>query len=155
MLTPSTCVLIAAIALSQSEYSAFIIAFGNFRAAPIEPWMAAHVDPARKAAVHPLVDGEEKPACRNDSFTQVSGDQPLPDGERAKWVCKAKRGRKFTEIQIGPKTYDLADGRLFLLSGKGSDVKVLQLDRDPFKLGAPELLRLAKDDPKVREFFGK
>jgi len=53
------------------------------------------------------------------------------------------------------KTYDLADGRLFLLSRKGSDLEVLQLDRDPFKSGTRELLRLAKGDPKVREFFGK
>ena len=155
MLTPSTCVMFAAIALSQSEYSAFIMTFGNFRAAASEPRMAVTSIQLEKQRCILWSMAEERPSCRNDSFTQVSGDQPLPDGERSKWVCKAKRGRKFTEIKIGPKTYDLADGRLFLLSGKGSDVKVLQLDRDPFKLGPPELLRLAKEDSNLREFFGK
>jgi hypothetical protein len=44
---------------------------------------------------------------------------------------------------------------VFLLSGKGGEVKVLQLDRDPFELVPRELLRLAKEDRKVREFFGQ
>jgi hypothetical protein len=155
VLNPIACILFAAIALAQSEYSAFIIAFGNFRAAAREPRMAFTSIQLEKQRCILWSMGEEYPSSRNDRFTQVSGDQPLPGGERAKWVCQAQRGRKFIEIKIGAKTYALADGRLFLLSGKGSDVKVLQLDRDPFELGPRELLRLGKEDPKVREFFGK
>src|SRR5262245_23798709 len=100
---------------------------GNYRAAANESRMAVTSIQLEKQRCILWSMAEKYPSCRNDSFTQVSGGQPLPNGERSKWVCKAKRGRKFTEITIGPKTFDLADGRLFLLTGTGSDVKVLQL----------------------------
>lgn len=96
---------------------------------------------------------EEKPSSRNDALTRCSGDQPLRGGERARWACRAEPGRKFTEITIGPETYDLAEGRVFLLSGEEGQVQVLQLDRDPFELSPGELMRLAKEDPKIGEFF--
>jgi hypothetical protein len=154
MLTPSIYVaFVAAIALAQVEKTAFSITLGNFRSARLEPRMAETRIQLGKQRCILWSMGEEQPSSENDSFTRVSGDQPLPGGKRAKWVCKAKPGLKFTETMIGSKTYNRADGRVFLLSGKEREVRVLQLDMDPFKLGTREMFRLAKEDPKVREFF--
>src|SRR5262249_29707847 len=131
------------------------ITLGNFRSARLEPPMAVTTIQLGKQRCILWSMCEGRPSSENDSFTQVSGTQPLPGGERATWVCRAKPGRKFTEITIDSKAYNRADGRLFLLSGKGKRVRVLQLDRDPFEVDFLEMARLAKEDPEVRGFFGK
>ena len=95
-----------------------------------------------------------EPTCTPEDYYRCSGSHPLPDGQRVAWQCETKDGRTFTQITINSKSYDLAKGRLFLLSAEGGTIKLLQLDRDPAKLKITELDGLAEKDPEVRAFFG-
>jgi hypothetical protein len=72
------------------------------------------------------------------------------------WRCETRDGREFTRITIGSVTYDLAKGRLFLLSRKEGILEVLQVETGPTKptgSGGQELNELEKDHPEIRSFF--
>jgi hypothetical protein len=69
------------------------------------------------------------------------------------WRAETADG-KTGVIAINKTEYDLADGRLFLVSTVGGKPQVRQLKRDSFgsQQGGEGLRILAKDDPEVRQF---
>ena len=85
--------------------------------------------------------------------------QTPSDGPRVEFqyeMNETAAGRE-GKITINGTTYDLAKGSLFLVSTKGPEPEVVQLDRDTLKLkpGKEALEELAKNDPEVTAFFTK
>ena len=82
----------------------------------------------------------------------------LPDGESVKWRCETEDGREFTRITIDSVRYELAKGRLFLLSREEGVLEVIQLRTGPTKpsgSGMEDLIKLEKGHPEIRSFFEK
>jgi hypothetical protein len=76
------------------------------------------------------------------------------NGKRVEWAWKApqERGGRF---QLNGTAYDLANGTLFLVSTKGGQIRVTQLDVDlsqvqPDKQGFEAF---AKEQPRIAQFF--
>jgi hypothetical protein len=85
--------------------------------------------------------------------------QTPTDGPRVEFryeMNETAAGRE-GKITINGATYDLAKGSLFLVSTKGPEPEVVQLNRDTLKLkpGKEALEELAKNDPDVAAFFAK
>jgi hypothetical protein len=79
----------------------------------------------------------------------------------ANFECKTTDGKTGTVILNGGQSFDLAAGRLFLLSTAGGSVKVKQLNREGLtgKPGAiadaPECYVKLRDDAELRAFYTK
>lgn len=93
----------------------------------------------------------------NDGLrSEHHGEMSGPDGRRVSWKCETPDG-KTGAVRINAATYDLAKGPVFLVSTKGGETQVVQLQRDLSKLapGQPSLEKLAKDDPDIAAFLAK
>lgn len=83
------------------------------------------------------------------------------DGKRINWGWKAPKDRG-GDFQIDGKPFDLADGTLLLVSTKGGQVRVTQLDVDLSKVQANSsgetrkaFEGIAKNEPRVAKFIAE
>ena len=78
------------------------------------------------------------------------------DGRRVDWKWKAPK-EKGGAFQINGKPHDLANGTLFLVSSKGGQVQVAQLDVDLSKVQSDKqgFEAFAKTQPKVAKFIAE
>ncbi len=100
----------------------------------------------------------DMPSYTPENYYACSGSHPLPDGESVKWRCETEDGREFTRITIDSVRYELAKGRLFLLSREEGVLEVMQLQTGPTKpsgSGMEDLIKLEKGHPEIRSFFEK
>jgi hypothetical protein len=76
------------------------------------------------------------------------------DGRRIDWEWKAPK-EKSGDFQINGTAYDLAIGTLFLVSTKGGQVRVTQLDVDLSKVKPDKqgFEALVKKEPRVAQFI--
>ncbi|HBI43585.1 MAG TPA: hypothetical protein DDY78_12150 [Planctomycetales bacterium] len=74
------------------------------------------------------------------------------DGRHIDCRCATKDGRAGT-VTINDKTFDLAQGALFLVSTISGQTQVRQLERNTLKLKGEDLKELAKNDQEIRDFF--
>ena len=102
-----------------------------------------------------LSDATTQPTYAPEDYYRCSGAHPLSNGQNVEWECETRDGRTFTQITIDAKSYDLANGRLFVFSVEDGERKLLQLDRDLSKVKITALSDLATDDPEIRAFLGK
>jgi hypothetical protein len=158
---PIRCIA-AALALStwgstsgQDKETAFAVSHSSAESAALKAKMAATLIQvgAEKCVLWSM--SPELPSYEPEGLTKCSGSQPLPQGRSVRWTSETKDGRSFARLTIDSKEYDLAKGRLFLLSGKAGALKVLQLAPNPSKLTIGSLEDLAKEDRKIRDFFRK
>jgi hypothetical protein len=68
------------------------------------------------------------------------------------WLTPDNAGGRFT---LNGADYDLAGGRLFLVSTKGREVRVRQLQRDLSKVRPESLQLFADSDPDVTRFIAQ
>ena len=80
------------------------------------------------------------------------GHHASPDGRRVEWKFQTRDG-KTGSATINDKTYDLAQGSLFLVSTTGADIRVLQLDRDLLKVKKEDIQSLVLGDKDIPAFF--
>jgi hypothetical protein len=87
---------------------------------------------------------------------RVEGFFTSVDGKRISWTWKApsERGGDF---QLNGTSYDLANGTVFLVSTKGGQVRVTQLDVDLSTVQANKqgFEAFAKDQPRVAQFVAE
>ena len=78
------------------------------------------------------------------------------DGRRVDWSWKAPKERG-GDFQINGISHDLANGTLFLVSTKGGQVQVTQLDVDLSKVQSDKqgFEAFANTQPKVAKFIGE
>jgi hypothetical protein len=88
-------------------------------------------------------------ASARGSFSSV-------DGKRIDWEWNAPK-EKGGDFQLNGTPYDLANGTLFLVSTKGGQVRVTQLDVDLSKVQPNKegFEALAKNDPKISQFIAE
>jgi hypothetical protein len=97
-----------------------------------------------------------------DAYGQSSSDasgakhyvffQP-PGGGRPDWEAEMPYGADVS-VKVNHAKYDLAEGRLFLMTTRGGQTQVRQLKRDlsGVKPNTGDFERLAKEDADVAEF---
>lgn len=83
------------------------------------------------------------------------------DGMQINWEWKSPRDRG-GNLQIDGKPFDLADGKLLLVSTKGGQVRVTQLDVDLSKVQANSFgvtrkafEDIAKNEPRIARFIAE
>jgi hypothetical protein len=78
------------------------------------------------------------------------------DGRRVDWTWKAPK-EKGGDFQINGMAHDLANGTLFLVSTKGGQVQVTQLDVDLSKVQSDKqgFEAFANTQPKVAKFIAE
>jgi len=78
------------------------------------------------------------------------------DGRRVDWKWKAPK-EKGGDFQINGIPHDLANGTLFLVSTKGGQVRVTQLDVDLSKVQSDKqgFEAFANTQPKVAQFIAE
>ena len=88
--------------------------------------------------------------------TRCEGFFSSPDGRRIDWEWKAAK-EKGGDFQINGMPHDLANGTLFLVSTKGGQVRVTQLDVDLSKVKPDKqgFEAFAKNQPKVAQFIAE
>jgi len=76
------------------------------------------------------------------------------DGKRIDWKWKAPK-EKGGDFQLNGTPYDLANGTLFLVSTKGGQVRVTQLDVDLSRVrpNAQAFEALTKNEPTIAKFI--
>ena len=84
------------------------------------------------------------------------GTMTGPEGRRVSWKCETPDGKTGT-VTINGAKYDLAKGSVFLVSTKGADSGVVQLQRDLSHLpvGESGLEKLAKDHADIAAFVAR
>lgn len=103
-----------------------------------------------------LSNATGRPSYTPEDYYRCSGSHPLSEGEPVAWKCEMKDGYTFTQITIDSTTYDLAKGRLFILSRKAGALKVHQLQTGPTKRtgsGGQELRELEKSHPEIQDLL--
>jgi hypothetical protein len=90
-------------------------------------------------------------ATRAEGFV-FEGHHRGPGGRYVDCRCSTPDGRTGT-VTINDKTFDLADGALFLVSTQRGQTEVCQLKRDTLKLGPEGLKDLARNDQEILDFF--
>ena len=94
---------------------------------------------------------------------KYEGDVTSKDGKSWKVACYTRDGKTGT-VKIGDQAFDLAGGRLFLVSTRGASPKVKQLKQDKLNLmpeGAQTVNQITRDsirelgktDPVIKAFF--
>ena len=85
-----------------------------------------------------------------------NGYASSPDGRRVDWRWKAPK-EKGGDFRINGTRYDLAGGTLFLVSTKGGQVRVTQLDADLSKVrtDGEGIETFAKNQPEVARFIAE
>jgi hypothetical protein len=88
--------------------------------------------------------------------SSAEGSFSSADGRRVDWKWKAPK-EKGGQFQINGTSHDLAHGTLFLVSTKGGQVRVTQLDVDLSKVQSDKqgLEAFAKTQPKVAQFIAQ
>jgi len=88
--------------------------------------------------------------------SSVEGLFSSADGSRIEWKWKAPK-EKGEDFRINGTPYDLANGTLFLVSTKGGQVQVMQLDVDLSKVQSDRqgFEAFAKNQPKVAQFIAE
>ena len=100
----------------------------------------------------------DMPSYTPENYYACSGSHPLPNGEPVKWRCETEDGREFSKITVDSVRYELAKGRLFLLSRKEGVLQVMQLQTGltkPSGSGMEDLIQLEKSHPEIRSVFEK
>jgi hypothetical protein len=97
------------------------------------------------------VGGSSEGTARGASYR---GHLSAADGRRVEFHAKTRDG-KSGSLTIAGVDYDLAKGRLFLVSTRADPPMVAQLafDLDRIPKGSEELQDLAKSNPQIRKFF--
>ena len=134
--------------------TAFFIGTGFRRAGELGPARATTMIQLRSVRCFLWSNTTTQPSSTPDSLHKCSGPHPVSEGEPVAWKCETEDSLTFTHITIDSKPYELAKGRLFLLSRKGGELKVLQLRTGPTKStgsGANEEAELEKGHPE-RQF---
>jgi len=90
-----------------------------------------------------------------DPIYRYQGYAESSDGRRFDWEVQTADG-KTALFKIDDTRYDLADGRLFLVTTRGGRTEVRQLDRDLSGVQPDweSIVVFAKSDPDVAEFAG-
>jgi hypothetical protein len=90
-----------------------------------------------------------------DPIYQYQGWAESSDGRRFEWEVQTADG-KTALFKIDDTSYDLADGRLFIVTIKDGKTQVRQLDRDlsNVQTDRESIVTFAKNDPDVAEFAG-
>ena len=89
-------------------------------------------------------------------WSRVEGFFSSADGQRIDWAWKAPR-EKGGDFRLNGTPYDLANGTLFLVSTRGGEVRVTQLDVDLSKVQADKqgFEDFAKGQPRVAQFIAE
>lgn len=88
---------------------------------------------------------------KTEGFVFV-GHHRSSDGRQVE--CRiATRDGSTGPVTINGKSFNLAQGALFLVSTTGAQTQVRQLKRDFVKLEPGDLMHLAKNDQEIRTFF--
>jgi hypothetical protein len=88
---------------------------------------------------------------KKEGFVFV-GHHEGPNGRHNDCRCETRDGITGA-VTINEKTFDLAQGALFLVSTASGQTHVRQLKRDTHKLKTEDLKELAKNNPEIRGFF--
>lgn len=94
-----------------------------------------------------------RPTYQPEGYRRCSGAHPVEGGQQVAWRCESATGSDFTQIELDSQTYELAQGRLFVLSAAAGELQVLQLDRDLSALTLGELSAALQADPEVQAFL--
>jgi hypothetical protein len=84
------------------------------------------------------------PKRRSGSFLTANGQEIL-------WACETADKEAFSRIIISGTEHQYAKGNTFLISSKGSKLRVLQLQLADNKI--TDLAKFRRDNPDARKFF--
>ena len=88
-----------------------------------------------------------------DPVHRHRGSTTTPDGRNVNWELETEDG-KTAVFRLNKTEYDLLKGRLLLVTTKGENVEVQQLDRDLSSVHDYESARtFGKSDPDVSRFL--
>jgi HEAT repeat protein len=82
---------------------------------------------------------------------RVSGAHITSDGREIPWACESTDARTFPRISVNGVDYRFADGNTFLISSKGANVRVLQMQLADNKI--LDLGDLRRKNAEVERFF--
>jgi HEAT repeat protein len=84
---------------------------------------------------------------------RVSGAHIASDGRQLPWACETADARTISRISVNGVEYRFADGNTFLISSKGTNVRVLQMQLADNKI--LDLDDLRKKNSEVDTFFAQ
>lgn len=142
----------------QTGFKGVLVQSMRVRQNNIQIWY----DDARGSALalyHPGKETALPPPA--DNRPGYGGQVGLPDGGVLSFRCFTEDGSQGTmtftrdrrSVPEDGKSYQLSDGRLFLVTSKDKEIKVEQLDRKlPDDSNSTELESFVKSDPKISAF---
>jgi hypothetical protein len=103
---------------------------------------------------HDVLGDSASHATSNSAVYTLDGYAESPDGERFEWHVQTDAVQT-AEFRLAGRTYDLADGRLFVVTMENGTASVTQLQRDlsGVQPNASSCIAFAKDDSLLAEFL--
>lgn len=103
---------------------------------------------------HDVLGDSASHATSDSAAYTLDGYAESPDGRRFEWDVQTDDGQT-AEFQLTGRTYDLTDGRLFVVTMENRTASVTQLQRDlsDIQPDASSCIAFAQDEPILTEFI--